>query len=449
MPWFDHGTLSVTTGKNETVTSMREFQDPLYDQFLSKQETFYCHCMAGRSRSFVETMAFIYFHPDKAKLFDFDNTGWNKILEKIPVDLQVRLKNNPSFSDIAEFITILRPNVKPFAKLDGDQAGLLGLMALSNIVTQNLTPLTQNELLKHALDIGLMLKAPLDQSFRDEMDRYNQKKNFEEIFDAYSEAGLNILLAMLPDAPKESTNMRDSDRFEIRFRNLIPSEQARFAILMKELELTLAQRGENHIEYPLELPDDANHYAIIALEKVEKFTAGDQVEFLRTFASTDVASSAKFSTYEGVAQKLVSGNSVDRYDAGTQLAELYSIAIKKNLNANTAFVEKVIQSNKLPYIEQYKFLKKLIETPDVDLEEVKKYANVVSTNYNNRWFKYFNNPLSSSEAKYAENLVNAATVPVFPPSNQSFPPITITSVSPKKIPLAAENTQENTKNQLP
>lgn len=415
IPWFDHGTLSLTTGQNETVAFMHNSQDELYQSFFSnsEQETFYCHCMAGRSRSFVETMAFIYFYPDKAKLFDFDDAGWDEIRDKIPLDLQIRLHDNPSFSDIAEFVTILRPKVKSYAHLDDDQAGLLGLMALSNLMPKNLQDLDHEELQKHALDIGMMLKAQLDQSLRNEVDRLEQKKNFEEVFDKYAAAGFNLLLEMLPAVPKETANMRDSGRFEMRFRNLSASEQARFAILMKELELTLMQREPN-LTYPLGLPDDANHYAIVALEKVGKFTAGDQLEFLKTFASTDVAKSAKFPTYESIAKKLVGGNLVDRYDAGNRLAELYFMALKDDHNMN--FITRALRSNKMSYAEQYKFLKKLDETPGVNIDEVRKYAGIISANYNNRWFKRFNSPLLSTEAEHVRRLVDATNAPSYPPT---------------------------------
>ena len=219
---------------------------------------------------------------------------------------------------------------------------------------------------------------------------------------------------MLPAAPQETANTLDSDRFEMRFRNLSASEQARFAILMKELELTLTQRAPNHSEYPLELPDDANHYAIIALENIGKFTAGDQLEFFKTFASTDVAESAKFPTYEGIAKKLTGGNLVDRYDGGNRLAELYFMAIKDGYN--TDFIAQALRSNKMSYVEQYKFLKKLDETPGVNIDEVRKYAGIISANYNNRWFKRFNSPLLSTEAEHVRRLVDVTNAPSYPPT---------------------------------
>ncbi len=85
--------------------------------------------MAGKGRSLVETIAFIFFYPNKEKLFDFGN--WPKgITRKIPEDLKKCLKNNHSVNDIYEYVRLRRPNVKKPSKIDSNQTKLLKIIEL-------------------------------------------------------------------------------------------------------------------------------------------------------------------------------------------------------------------------------------------------------------------------------------------------------------------------------
>lgn len=283
-PWFDHGTLNVTTGKNQLVESWLTFQATLHHKFatVSDQESntiFYCHCMAGKSRSLVTTISFIYLYPHQEQLFDFEN--WpKKIHSKIPVELKNRLRNQPTISEIAEFVKIERPCVNSLLTMDGDQAGFLGLIALAknvqDLMESNYTR-SINAYYREAQDIGLMLIAPLDKAFRDPTDREQQEKNLLLAYAAYQKVGINLLMAMVIP-PSERIYSKDSAQIEIfekYFERLEPSLQARFAILGQ----TLKNRGCNLTP----LNQEPVTYATIALHHANKITAGDQVELLRTF----------------------------------------------------------------------------------------------------------------------------------------------------------------------
>lgn len=318
--WLDHGTLKATTGLNQTVDEMLKFQKNLYKEFNSKKSVFYCHCMAGRSRSFVETMAFLYFYPDKEKLFDFGDLAWQEIKEKIPEDLRTRLQDNPSFSDIAKFVEIQRPKVNPFAKLDNDQAGLLGLMALKQNV-ENPDIIRNRELTRlyeDARNIGLMLIAPLDNGFRDPTDKAAQEKNLVEAYTTYQERGINLLTAMIVPIDKPVSHELKEKEFNIYFNKLQPSEQARFAILLNKLE-------QQHPALNLQPLQASIHYAQLAANKTKKLTAGDQIELLKTFGPISGLS------YKDVAKKILKGSGVDQHNAEIQLAELCLVAKKKEI----------------------------------------------------------------------------------------------------------------------
>jgi len=445
MPWFDHSALSLTTGKNQTAASMHNFQNKLYPSFKTSENqptTFYCHCMAGHTRAFIETMAFIYFYPDKKELFDFDDPSWQKTWEQIEkklgkenVDnLKDRLQDNPSFRDIAEFVTIQRSKVKKFKKLDNDQAGLVGLMALSKIAEdpqKNIMSASKDQLVKNAQDISLMLKAALDQGFRNEDDRTLQSSNFVEVFRAYYENGHNLLMDMLPEAPFEDPSMTFSDRFEERFRNLLPSEQARLAIFMKELEEKL-----DNYSNPLEA---AGHYVTIALEHTKKLTAGDQVELLRTFSKSH-PEILNIINYETIAKKIARGNPIDRYHAGIQLVELYKIA--KTNNTDTYFIGKAIK--RLDYKEQYAFLNQLATTTK-DNHEITQYAQMVLDNYSHRNAKFFNNPLSPSEIKILEHLATGSFNPKIEPQSKPKQEAVTQLIAPSPEPTSTPSPSPATK----
>ncbi|MBU0744999.1 MAG: hypothetical protein KKE11_06510 [Gammaproteobacteria bacterium] len=419
--WLDHGVITVS-GLNQTVDDMYEFQQKLYKKFDKADgkdgDVFYCHCMAGRSRSFVETMAFLYFHPDKTTLFDFEDPAWDDIKKKIPEDLQKRLQAAPTFSDIAEYVQLLRPKVKKFRTLDGDQAGLVGLMALSKASNENPSIKEQlseiqpqenvSKLYKHlyreALDIGLILKAPLDASLRDQKDRKAQEDNLAQVYKAYQFGGVNLLAAMIVPKDAGKTDF-DYERYNFgvltaaspvaanqileknffkNFENLSPSEQARLVILMKGLEERGCDLGK------LYNPD---YFALQVMKNVNELTVGDRVELLRCkILDLD---------YKDVVARVLKGNKIDRYNAGIQLAELYNIASSNKEEVGS--VRKVIVDNKLSYVEQFNFVKRL---HDLGSQDVHEYAKMVLNNYDNRWFPFFNNPVSSEQKKSLQEIIN-------------------------------------------
>lgn len=317
MPWFDHTAIATTTGKNQTVAAMRLFQEPLYAEFnqTPPNTVFYCHCMAGKSRSLIETLAFIYFYPDKNRLFDFSAAGWTKIA--LADDLKKQLQDYPSFTEIVEFVKSRRPQVKSLSEMDGDQAGFLGLLTLGK-AADDLAVIQQRELsrlYKDAQNIGLMLKAPLDFGYRDAADRKAQEIAFAKIYPAYKQRKLDLLMAMI--VPINEIDPKDyqenEEAFYDRFIKLSASEQARLTILMQGL----AANGCDL--QPLKSP---LNYALIAITQLEKLTAGDQVELLRAFGPmADL-------NYKSATNKIIHGTKVDRYHATIQLQELAKIVQK-------------------------------------------------------------------------------------------------------------------------
>jgi len=432
--WHDHSVLNITTGKNETVKSMLLFQMDLQPSVLSKNNPFiYCHCMAGRSRSLIETIVAIYFYSrfnnSKKSMFDFDasaewNPIWDKIKSKIgqkkAKELKLRLQDQPSFTDITEFVTLQRPDAKDLTKVDGDQAGLVGLIALEHIVVNQIhsqSPLQPQPIkISDILDIGLMLKAPLDLAFRDKKDRNRQENNLVCLACTYNFQLNNgsIFLNMLPKVNKQMGLLAQlgakffrsalpaspTDDFDTRFSNLTPNEQARLAILMKGVT------PKENSDYEDSITICSYDYAKIALKQSKKLTAGDQVELLRAFSKSN-PEILEIISYKAVAKKIAQGNRIDRYNAGIQLFELYSIA--QNNNQNTDFISNII--GKLDYREQYNFLIQLADKAFNPIENTEYVAKIVLNNYNTRWFKKFNHPLSQDQKQYIEKLANTKAVP--------------------------------------
>ncbi|MDR1057643.1 MAG: hypothetical protein LBL17_03705 [Coxiellaceae bacterium] len=336
-PWFDHGILNLDIKhgepiRNQTVRSMREFQEGgsqeqgLYQEFFISKEAqeksqaihntlqndriFYCHCMAGKSRSFLEILAFLYFCPQKEKLFDYENWS-SKDVERISArGLDKYLRDNPSCSEIAEFMKLQRPNIRTLINMDGDQSGLVGLMSLNKWAEDlkvDPTIIKKRDVKRRFVDtqnIGLMLKAPLDLSFRDPVDRAEQEKNLMSVYQAYKNEGINLLIAMIVPLSRLVNPSDYEKNFELNFKKLHPSEQARFAILLQGLE--------NNPTLDLRPLYIAEYYAKIAVKKSRKLTAGDQVELLKTFR--DVLGLH----YDDVIKKIESGNKIDRYNAEVQ-----------------------------------------------------------------------------------------------------------------------------------
>lgn len=388
-PWFDHGVLNLKTWKNETVAAIREFQKPFYAEFIKNpsEQIFYCHCMAGRSRSYLQTMAFLYFYPDKEKLFDFKNWPSN-IANRFNSDLKKRLCDDPSFGDIAEFMKIQRPKVKALLEMDGDQAGLIGLMSLSRSVEQldKIERRAINRLYRDARDIGLMLMAPLDRNFRDLEDIHEQERNLIAVYNAYKNSDINLLMAMVVSVG-ESEIVNPEDNFEENFYHLLPTEQARFAILMQKLvdsgcDLKPFKRA------PIE-------YVKQSLEQIAELTSGDMIEILRIFG--DKLKNDLGFGYKDVVKKILTGKALDRHNAGFQLAEILHMT-----TLGDPAVDRAISSNELSYAEQVNFIRRLVALGD---HRAKYFAEIVQENYKRRGFLLFNNPLSGDQIKILESAI--------------------------------------------
>lgn len=415
--WFDHGTLDVTTGKNQTIREMREFQKNLYNKLQSTnaegEADVCCHCMAGRSRSFFETIAYMYYHPRQQNLFDFSDPAWGPLKDKareqalynlveekvktkiiasgklhpskkevkflvkkemknidgvlkIEANLRVqnlleRLKNNPSVADIGEWTRLQRPKAKPLEELDGDQGGILGLISLDKM-TQNDCQLIKERdairLLRDAQNIGFSLVAPLDRAFRDEQDVQEQKEGFIKAYQAFQQRRANLLMAMVvPIKEKVDDNYKNVDNFKNTFAKLKPSEQVHFAILMKQLE----DAGADLSPFA---KGDAKKYAEQAITKgIKKLTAGDEVELLRAFGAFPGMINYD-STVDKILGKGLSSKDkkVSQYNGGIQLAELAHIAYQRGIQL--PFIEDVVKGNNLSSEEKKHF--------SVHLEELKQ-----------------------------------------------------------------------------
>ena len=322
--WYDHGHIDATVGRNQSVSDFVEFQRTLYPLFAKKKtnsgstaKVFYCHCMAGRSRSLVETIAFLYFYPRKDELFDFENWPTKAMPTK---DLQRRLKNQPTFSDLAEFIKSRRRQVRDLINLDGDQLGLLGLLALHSYAHETVRrrKYNINELLALAQDMGFMLKAPLDYAFRSELDRQVQENDLHFVYGKFFKQGVDLLAAMVGLSSVSVTSNSMEASFIHKFSQLSPREQACFAVLMQ----VLVNRGESLI--PL-AHRDALYYAKVATQRPKKLAAGDQVELLRIFGRS-VIPPLNCAT---IVRRITKGNRLDRYNGDIQLAELTSVLLHR------------------------------------------------------------------------------------------------------------------------
>ena len=464
--WSDHGAIDEETGKIEPVDSMEKYQGKLSEVYFAQGEgkkTFYCHCMAGRSRSFAETLAFL--HANSGRIFtvdEFKHEKWDKVWKKIEAqkgskyveNLKSSLIDNPSFSDIAEFAELQRPTVKPFRKLDGEQAGLIGLMALSKAAKgiraepvaaareiagetvdqrnkrKAVYAVYKARLYRDARDIGLILKAPLDSAFRDADDKKAQEKNLVAAFNAYQEKGINLLTAMVvPPVGRTVAHEMDEAEFQIYFKELRPSEQARFAILLKKLED--AQPGLN-LGW---LGGQSSILAAQAAQNAKKLTAGDQVEFLRTFGEVfdPKDKKGKLLGYEDAIKKILKGSKIDRYNPGVQLAELLGVAATRNANANSVHAKDAKKLNdssydhfkakleagiaKLSYEEQSKFIVKLNELKAVGQlpkeYNVAQLAKEVIGRYKKRsiFSRMFGNDLSIQQVAFIDSLSTTSSSP--------------------------------------
>ncbi|CAL7961627.1 conserved hypothetical protein [Gammaproteobacteria bacterium] len=294
---FDHSSMDANTGTNMTLAEVQKKMGEVADG-MNAGNVVYFHCMAGYTRSCFGVVIFLYLHPEFLK-------GVNG-----------EFGEPPSLQEIASFVKKQRPEVTVLDDLKSEQKGLLGIVALNQyseiLQSQKAEDLNldANKAKRIAQDIVFMLHAPLDRGFRDESDRTKQEENLAELYKIYKQAGHNLLLNMLPLG---------------RFGQFSPSEQAHFAILAQ----SLVSRGvvtKEGLEADLGCP--LSTLVQKATENHSKLTSGDQVELLRTFGS-DV----RFN-FADVVAKIVAGNSIDRHNAGIQLAELLRVAKDNNLLPN-------------------------------------------------------------------------------------------------------------------
>lgn len=374
IPWFDHSAMNIHTGKNICVTDLMQEQDRIA---IGINTDIYCHCMAGKSRSFVETIVYLYRNHNA--LFDF-NSWPPEMCNRIPKDLYKKLQTRPTMSDIAEFVAIQRPGVHPLVKLDGDQAGLLGLVALhveAGKLQDDNNKITDGQHIERlAKDIGLVLYAPLDNAFREKSDRQEQEANFNKIFNACgTDENKELLLrqiviqqAKLSDKSLLTRFKRffdishiqsESTDFQECFKRLKPSQQARFIISLKELKIPLPTGQGELLRVLAECKK-------IVFDNASKLPAGDQVELLRSFGSD-----TEFKlNYKDVANKIVNGTEIDKHNAGIQLANVLNLPVVPGLIESE--IKKYI--NKLPKEEQTKF-----KTENTRLKELKVAGEAAKT----------------------------------------------------------------------
>ena len=369
-PFCDHGIINPYTGKNDTVRGMLQFQKELGDDFLGsgKGDVFDCFCMAGKSRSYVETI--IFLSENIKVLSDLTPEWWEKI--KLDDDVKERLKNGTALPiDIAKYVKACRPEVKDYKKMDGDQAGFLGLIALSKVVKKlkesNGKTIDEAGIRKRtAENVGLMLQAPLDIAFRDEKDVEQQKEEFLELSKIYSKSDESLLDEMV--------------KYNTRFT---ASSKARAAIFAKMVE-----NDDKITKKPQKTSGEYAEEAFkAAAKKNDPLTAGDKVELLRSFGEMPQHKL----TYENVAKQIITGSKIDKYNTGIQTAELFCIAEAKNID-----IKVIIEKNlkKMSYKEQLKFAKTLV---DKHSNYADYFIKKVEENYNNRWVHFLNNPLNKDD----------------------------------------------------
>lgn len=299
MSLFDHSAMDAKTGENITLAEVKSKMDEVAGE-MNAGNVVYFHCMAGHSRSCFGVTSFLYLHPE------------------FLAGVSGNFGNPPSLQEIASFVKQRRPEVTELEGLKSGQKGLLGIIALNQHCERLRSRkegdlnLDVNTVKRITQDIAFMLHAPLDHGFRDESDRTKQEENFAELYTACKQAGHNILLNLLPEGLGTLE----------RFNQLSPSEQAHFAILAQNL---VSRGAVTQSDLEAELGCSLVMLAQKAAESRSKLTAGDQVELLRSFG---VGAGLGFTD---IAARIVAGNSVDKYNAGVQLAELLHVAQENNL----------------------------------------------------------------------------------------------------------------------
>lgn len=383
---FDHTTIDPNTGKHITVEQMKGLARAVTEERV-KGNTVYVHCMAGHSRSMGAVISCLYLDPEW--LIKARN---NQMLQDIPEDLKKRLNDpdGPLSSDIAEYVKLKRPEATKFNKLGKDRLGLLGLMTLDQeLIKFKSNPLLvtkDSRTLRVAQNIGFMLHAPLDRGFRDEQDIEKQYSDFREIHKIYSGQNINLLEKML--LPLSNGDRKGNDTGKLYKENLealSPSAKAHFAILA-------AKVGANSSVLPPAPYNTPELCALEALKDAKKLSVGDQVELLREFGNSKSFKKLGPITFESVANRIVSGSKLDRYHAGTQLAELLLVGKddpnnKKIINQafnklsrkeQSNFIVQLYKSNNPGAANQY--TKSFFENHKITSDELEKFTKAAKEN---------------------------------------------------------------------
>lgn len=244
LPLFDHSMIDATTGLNITYqkfkTAMLEIKQNANNRII------YFHCMAGKSRSQIATIAYLYFNGiPKPKM--------------------------PSY--IARYVKLKRKVVKDLERMEGDQPGFLGLMTLiteEQRIADNKSLLTCDQYcFSCAQNIGLVLKYPLDYGFRNDTDIEQQFESFKSIYNMFKAVDRDLLQDMLIGIDKDSLG------YKADFLALNARAKARFAILASKVKATSI----------------ALECAKIALKQAKELSVGDQIELLREFGkNAEIAS---------------------------------------------------------------------------------------------------------------------------------------------------------------
>jgi len=236
IPLFDHSMIDATTGLNVTYKKFKEAMLAIKQD--AKNRIIYVHCMAGKSRSQIATIAYLY-------------------LNGIPKPKM------PSY--IARYVKLKRKVVKDLEQMEGDQPGFLGLMTLlteEQRIADNKSLLTCDQYcFSCAQNIGLVLKYPLDYGFRDADDIKQQIESFKSIYSMFKAVDRDLLPGMLIGIDKDSLGHKAD------FLALNARAKARFAILANKVKAT----------------DIALECAKIALKQAKELSVGDQIELLREF----------------------------------------------------------------------------------------------------------------------------------------------------------------------
>lgn len=161
--WFDHSVCSPLDGRNQAVVTFKQQLINVAQLWQQKNaEIFYCHCMAGRGRSFLFTMAWLMYHA-----------------EELGLSRQLTLPDWPNLQELAVFIKERRQIVFGLKYLEGEQLGFAGLLALDWLVERPITWWQARDPERLRMDLrcaGLALQATLESAFRSSSDLKHQQE---------------------------------------------------------------------------------------------------------------------------------------------------------------------------------------------------------------------------------------------------------------------------------